>query len=204
MREKILEISLEQFSNYGIRAVTMEDIARQAGISKKTIYLEFKDKRELVREAFTKLIKGDKTKLKEILDSDDGVIDHLVRTSVMIRYRLSKLNPMVIMEVQRYFPDTWEVFESFRDNVILPDLINVLERGKELGYFRPEIDAKILAYLRIEQINSAFNPANFGKHDFNLLELQVQILDHFLHGIFTEKGRSAYLEKRDSTNESKV
>lgn len=53
MREKILVISNEQFSQYGIRAITMEDIARLAGISKKTIYQEFKDKKQLVKEAFS-------------------------------------------------------------------------------------------------------------------------------------------------------
>lgn len=191
-RERILEIATEQFSRYGVRAVTMEDIARQGGISKKTIYLEFADKKDLVKEAFEVLLEEDRKKLTFILETEDGVIEHLVKTSKMVRERLQNMNPMVIMEIQKYFPEAWKMFENFKVQVIMEDLINVIEKGKRLGYFRPEIDSQILAKVRINQITSGFDPENFSRTDFNLAEEQMVLLDHFLHGIFTEKGRMAF------------
>lgn len=198
MREKILEVAIEQFSHYGVRIVTMEDIARLTGISKKTVYQEFKDKKELVRVAFSTVLEQDTIKLRSILDSGDGVIEHLVYTSKMVRERMGRINPLVVMEIQRYFPDTWEVFEKYRTEVIETDLVNVLERGKALGYFRPEINSPLLAKMRVEQISAGFNLANFRDSKFSLMDLQVSVLDHFLHGIFTEKGRQSYLEKQNS------
>ncbi|MEN2284432.1 TetR/AcrR family transcriptional regulator [Algoriphagus sp. SE2] len=198
MRDKILEVAIEQFSHYGVRIVTMEDIARLTGISKKTIYQEFKDKKELVKIAFSTVLEEDTVKLRSILNSSDGVIEHLVYTSKMVRERMGKLNPLVIMEIQRYFPDTWAVFEEYRTEVIEKDLIKVLERGKELGYFRPEINSPLLAKMRVDQISAGFDLANFRDSKFSLMELQVSVLDHFLHGIFTEKGRKAYLKKQNS------
>lgn len=198
MREKILEVAIEQFSHYGVRIVTMEDIARLTGISKKTIYQEFKDKKELVKIAFSTILEQDTIKLRSILDSGDGVIEHLVYTSKMVRERMGKMNPLVIMEIQRYFPDTWEVFEKYRTEVIEKDLVNVLERGKELGYFRSEINSPLLARMRVNQISAGFDLENFRDPKFNLMELQVSVLDHFLHGIFTEKGRQSYLQKQKS------
>lgn len=191
-RTRILEIATEQFSRYGVRAVTMEDIARLGGISKKTIYLEFADKKVLVKEAFEVLLEEDRKKLNFILETEDGVIEHLVKTSKMVRERLQNMNPMVIMEVQKYFPEAWKMFEDFKVKVIMNDLVNVIEKGKKLGYFRPEIDSQILAKVRINQITSAFDPDNFTRKDFNLAEEQMVLLDHFLHGIFTEKGRMAF------------
>ena len=191
-RTRILEIATEQFSRYGARAVTMEDIARLGGISKKTIYLEFADKKVLVKEAFEVLLEEDRKKLNFILETEDGVIEHLVKTSKMVRERLQNMNPMVIMEVQKYFPEAWKMFEDFKVKVIMNDLVNVIEKGKKLGYFRPEIDSQILAKVRINQITSAFDPDNFTRKDFNLAEEQMVLLDHFLHGIFTEKGRIAF------------
>jgi hypothetical protein len=120
------------------------------------------------------------------------VIEHLVKTSKMVRDRLQNINPMVIMEVQKYFPEAWKMFEDFKKNVIMEDLINVIEKGKKLGYFRPEIDSQILAKVRINQITSGFDPENFTRKDFNLVEEQMVLLDHFLHGVFTEKGRMAF------------
>ena len=191
-RTRILEIATEQFSRYGVRAVTMEDIARLAGISKKTIYQEFSDKKDLVKEAFETILEADRKRLTFILDTEDGVIEHLVKTSKMMRERLQNMNPMAIMEIQKYFPEAWKMFEDFKERVIREDLVNVLEKGKELGYFRPEIDSQILAKVRINQITSAFDPENFGRADYNLAEEQMVLMDHFLHGIFTDKGRMAY------------
>ncbi|MFC5625650.1 TetR/AcrR family transcriptional regulator [Algoriphagus winogradskyi] len=198
MREKILEIASEQFSQYGVRAITMEDIARLAGISKKTIYQEFKDKKELVMETFSLALKEDQESLNKILEQEDGVIEHLMFTSRMVRERLATLNPMVLLEIQKYFPEVWEMFNEFKQNVIVTDIVNVIEKGKTLGYFRPEINAKVLANMRVDQITAAMNPTNYNRNDYSLLSLHVEMLDHFLHGIFTEKGRQSYLQHQNS------
>lgn len=198
MREKILGIAIEQFSQYGVRAITMEDIARLAGISKKTIYQEFKDKKQLVKETFSLVLKEDQAMLNKVMEGDDGVIEHLLYTSKMVRERLSGLNPLALLEIQKYFPEVWEMFNEFKEEIIVTDIVNVIEKGKALGYFRPEINAKILANMRIDQISAAMNPSSFVRKDFSLLTLHLEMLDHFLHGIFTEKGRQAYLQKQNS------
>ena len=196
-REKILDIAKEQFSKYGVRTVTMEDLARAAGISKKTIYQEFADKKDLVQAVFAKILAEDRKKMVDILEGEDMVIEHLVEMSQIMRERLTSINPMVIVEVQKYFPDTWRMFEEFKTDYIQEDIIKVLDRGIELGYFRPEIDSRIMAKARINQITSAFNPDNFTNPNFNFVEEQMVLMDHFLHGIFTEKGREAFQSKRD-------
>lgn len=170
----------------------MEDIARLTGISKKTVYQEFADKKDLVKEVFETILELDRVNLIFIMDKEDGVIEHLVHTSKMMRERLQNMHPMVIMEIQKFFPEAWRMFEDYKERVIFDDMVNVLEKGKALGYFRPEIDSVILAKARISQITSAFDPENFGRSNFNLAEEQMVLLDHFLHGIFTEKGRMAY------------
>ncbi|MCM0041176.1 MAG: TetR/AcrR family transcriptional regulator [Algoriphagus sp.] len=199
-RQRILEIAMAQFARFGVRTITMEDLARQAGLSKKTIYQEFEDKKDLVKAVFAAILEQDRKRLAFILEQGDGVIEHLVQTSKMMRERLTSINPLVILEVQKYFPEAWNLFESFKQETIQQDLIKVLERGKELGYFRPEIDSRVLARVRLTQITTAFDPQNFAEPDYNLVEDQMIILDHFLHGIFTEKGRQAYLTQKDILN----
>lgn len=176
----------------------MEDLARLAGISKKTIYQEFADKKDLVQAVFAGILEEDRKKMVKIQEGEDKVIEHLVEMSQMMRERLTKINPMAIVEVQKYFPQAWKMFEEFKTNCIQEDLIQVLDRGIELGYFRPEIDSKIMAKVRINQISSAFDPANFTDSNFNFVEEQMVLMDHFLHGIFTEKGREAFKSKKAS------
>lgn len=199
-RQRILEIAIAQFARFGVRTITMEDLARQAGVSKKTIYQEFEDKKDLVKAVFAAILEQDRKRLAFISEQGDGVIEHLVQTSKMMRERLTSINPLVILEVQKYFPEAWNLFETFKQETIQQDLIKVLERGKDLGYFRPEIDSRILARVRLTQVTSAFDPKNFAEPDYNLVEEQMIVLDHFLHGIFTEKGRQAYLTQKDILN----
>lgn len=198
MKGKILEIAIEQFSRYGVRTVTMEDIARLAGISKKTIYQEFKDKRDLVKETFGSVLDHDRKSMCYTSNSEGGVIEHLVKTSRMLRERFANMNPMVILEIQRFFPEAWEQFETFKEEFVMKDLIAIIEKGKELGYFRPEIDSKILARLRVNQVTSSFDPSYFDMKQYTILDFQLEMLDHFLHGIFTEKGRIAYNQQKAS------
>lgn len=197
-REKILDIASEQFSKFGARTVTMEDIARMAGVSKKTIYQEFADKKDLVKEVFAKILEEDRKKITKIQEGEDKVIEHLVEMSQLMRERLTSINPLVIVEVQKYFPEAWKIFEEFKTNCIQEDLVRVLDRGIELGYFRPEIDSKIMAKVRVNQITSAFDPNNFSNPKYNIVEEHLVLIDHFLHGIFTEKGRVAYQSKKKS------
>jgi AcrR family transcriptional regulator len=200
MRERILELASEQFMRYGVRTITMEDIARNAGISKKTIYQEFKDKKELVKETFAWVLSKDKEKLRFILDSEDRLIEHLVQSSQTMRERLEHMNPLVILEVRKYFPEAWEEFESFKNDFVVKDLMMVMERGKVLGYFRPEIDSEILAQLRVNQISTVLESSMAGQSGIDILNAQLEMMDHFLHGIFTEKGRLAYQQKKEIIN----
>nr|HAD51905.1 TetR/AcrR family transcriptional regulator [Algoriphagus sp.] len=140
-REKILDVAIEQFSRYGVRNTTMDDIARMMGISKKTLYQEFKDKKELVNATFSAMLERDQEKMAFLKDSGTDVIEHLVKISKMMRERLTNINPLAIMEVQKYFPEAWKIFEEHKEQVIMTDFVNILERGKQLGYFRSEIDA---------------------------------------------------------------
>lgn len=191
-----METATDQFMRYGVRSVTMDDIARQAGVSKKTIYQEFSDKNQLVFEVFESAIAADKFKLECLPNSKNSVIDHLVGLSTYIRKRFADFNPLIMNEIQRYYPQCWQLFEDFKTSHILKEIEELLERGKVEGVFRPEINTKMLALMRMEQMTSLFDPVKFPPSKFNLLELHIEIFEHFLFGIFTPKGKEAYEKKK--------
>ncbi|MGY6744231.1 MAG: TetR/AcrR family transcriptional regulator [Cecembia sp.] len=201
-RDKIIETAKEQFMRFGVRSVTMDDIARLAGISKKTIYQEFADKNQLVFDTFSNELQMDIGRLEHLPKIKDGVIEHLVGLTNYIRQRFGDMNPMVMNEIQRYFPQCWQLFEEFKKEHVLKEIIELLEKGKEEGYFRQEINTEILALMRMEQMMFTFDPIKFPPSKFNAVDLQLEIFEHFLHGIFTEKGRLAYLNQKNQYNEN--
>lgn len=187
---------------FGVRSVTMDDIARMAGMSKKTIYQEFSDKNQLVFESFSSALKEDIHCLENLPKINDGIIEHLVGLTAHIRRRFADMNPLVLNEIQRYFPQCWQLFEEFKKEHVLKEIIELLEKGKEEGYFRPEINSHVMALLRMEQMMMIFDPIKFPSSKFNPVELQLEIFEHFLYGIFTEKGREAYLNHKKQYNEN--
>jgi AcrR family transcriptional regulator len=199
LKEKIIEVATGLFRQYGVRSVTMDDIARQGGMSKKTIYQEFKDKGQLVFEAFSAFLEKDECKLQKIYEQEDGVIEHFVQMSQFIRERYADMNPLILNEIKRYYPQSWKRFEEFKKEHATKGMVDILERGKRLGYFRKEINVEILAIMRMEQI--AFNYQTLpSASSFNMMELQLQIFDHFIHGVLTDKGRIAYFKVQKNQN----
>ena len=201
-KEKIIETAKEQFMRFGVRSVTMDDIARLAGVSTKTIYQEFSDKNQLVFETFSSELEESMVRLEHLPKIKDGVIEHLVGLTHYIRQRFGDMNPMVMNEIQRYFPQCWQLFENFKKDYVLKEIIELLEKGKEEGYFRPEINTEIIALMRMEQMMFIFDPIKFPPSKFNAVDLQLEIFEHFLYGIFTEKGREAYLNQKNQYNEN--
>lgn len=192
LRENIIEVATGLFRQVGVRAVTMDDIARQAGISKKTIYQEFEDKGALVFEAFSAFLEKEEEVLRKIIQEEDNVIQHFVRISKFMKEQYTGMNPLILNEIRRYYPKSWKRFEGFKNGLALKTMVEVLERGKETGYFRNEIDVEILAMLRLEQITFDFRSLPSASQ-FDMVKLQLELVDHFIHGILTDKGRQAYL-----------
>jgi AcrR family transcriptional regulator len=194
-KEKIIAVAIKEFYQFGIKSVTMDQIAREAGMSKKTIYQEFSDKKQLVYETFSRELDVNACKMLQLEDEADGIIEHLIAFSKFLRERFTDMHPMVLNEIKRYYPESWALFEKFKEEYAINNLENLIERGKEIGYFRPEINSRLLAMMRLEQISFLFDPTKFNPTRINLGELQLQLFEHFLYGIFTDKGRTAYLEK---------
>ncbi len=195
-KQKIIETAVDHFMRFGIRAVTMDDIARQAGVSKKTIYMEFSDKNQLVLEAFSAALELDKCRMEKLPLVNDGIIHHLIGLSNYIRNRFSDFNPMILHEIQRYYPQCWQLFEDFKHEHIFQEIYQLLEKGKEEGIVRPEINSEMLALMRMEQMTNLLDPIKFPLSRFNMVDLQLELFEHFLFGIFTDKGKQAYLKQK--------
>ncbi|UCS95934.1 TetR/AcrR family transcriptional regulator [Echinicola marina] len=191
-REKIIDVANEQFIQLGVRYVTMDDIARAAGVSKKTIYQEFDDKGRLVYESFKSSLDKDQVFFETLHKEVSCPIEHFVLISKYIRSRFAKINPLVFSEIQRYYPESWKLLQDFRNNCAVKTITEVINSGKAKGYFRSEINADILAMIRMDQISGIFDPGRFSSSEYNILDIQMTVMDHFIHGLLTDKGRELF------------
>lgn len=191
-RKKIQETATELFMTYGIRTVTMDEIAKRLSVSKKTIYQEFKDKDELVSEVTKEMLEEDICVFHQLEGEAENILEHFYKVSKYMRTRFNKVNPSVLFDLERYHPKAYQLFKDFKEKHLKDTIRKTLEKGIELGYFRDDINPEILSVLRVDQMQLAFNISNFPMEKFNFGEVQGQIFDHFVHGILTDKGRKIY------------
>jgi len=186
--ERILKGGGELFLQAGIKSVTMDDIAKHLGMSKKTIYQFFKDKDELVTALIKQRLQEDEDEMTEILNKSGNVIEGMINMMKCSEEIFARANPILIHDLQKYHPEAWKHFQGFKSEVIVRTMEGLLNKGIEQGYIRPDIDAKVLARMRVMQVEMGFNPAIFPATEFNLWKVQRQLLEHFNYGICTIKG----------------
>lgn len=193
IRDKIIEKAGELMLTYGIRTVTMDDISRDLGISKKTIYQYFKDKKDLINTVTELYLEMEKSKFEsseiESLDS----VHALILISQCLRESMKDMKLNVMNELQKFYPEAWRMYEKFKKETMMCSITRVIIRGQEEGYFRPELDAELMALLRIEQVQAVILNANlYPKDKYTLTDVQLQMFDHFIHGLFTIEGHQLF------------
>ena len=188
MKEIILEKSMSLFWRYGTKSITMDDVARECGASKKTIYQFFKDKNELVFECVKSEINQQDAELQKIQDDAENALQEVIFISQFMKKKIDAVNPGLIFDLQRHHYNAWQLFQCKKDNERLQMIVNNLERGKREELYREEINSLYLAKIRVEQMHLAFDMNVFPPSEFDFKTLHLQLLDHFLHGLVTEKG----------------
>ncbi len=192
MKEKIIEGANQLFMRYGVRSVTMDDIASHLAISKKTIYQFFKNKDELVTTVSTAHMEMEKSEFEHIEETSDNAIIEIIEVSVCFRNHMKEFNPKLLFELKKYHPVAWAVYTRFKLEFVKGHIERNIVKGIAEGYYREEIDPEILALHRIEQVEMIFDDRIFPKDKHDFAAVQMQLFDHFIHGLLTNKGREIF------------
>lgn len=198
--KRILDKSKELFFRFGLRNITMDRIAQELGISKKTLYASYDTKNTIVKNITREFLRCQESEMDCIAQKAGNAIEELVEIMANINKVFESMDFNVIYDMQRYFPESWQMFSEHKDQYILRGIIDNLNKGKSEGLYRQEINVEIIARARIEQIQLAMNPEIFPPEKFSVKEIHSQLLLHYVHGISTLKGHklvNQYLNKHE-------
>jgi AcrR family transcriptional regulator len=187
-RDRIMQAAHELFYQHGIRSITMDDIAKHLSISKKTIYQFFEEKDQIVGACCSGDLKDHGCRMEEITKNSKDAIHEMIGCMKYLGEMFSAMNPNLFYDLQKFHPDSWKTFRNFKYQNIMKMVEDNLRRGINEELYRSDIDIKVLAKLRIEEVELAMNPVIFPPAKYNLKEVQLVLLDHFIHGITTLKG----------------
>lgn len=191
-RDRILTGALELFLKYGVRSVSMDDIARHLSISKKTIYQYFVDKDDIVTQATQNHIDHTKAGFDSLVSVSKNALDELMKIQMFMRKNMQDLNPTLLFDLKKYHIKAWNAWLDHKNKHIRESVVRNLKQGMEEGLYRTNLNPEILAVLRIESIQWLFDGQIVPSDKFKMIDVHTQMLDHFMYGLLTEKGRKLY------------
>jgi AcrR family transcriptional regulator len=192
--EKILSAAEELFSKYGIRSITMDDIAKELGMSKKTIYQYYKDKNEMVVKITERYMQEDETCMQDIENNSQNAVEAVLKMSDYFRQELSDVNPAMIYDIKKYHPEAWSLHQSYSKTRFIESFEKNYDWGVQDGLYRKDLNVRILAHLRLAEINLTFDESVFSNKEFNVIDVHITMTEHFLRGILTDKGFQKFNE----------
>jgi len=174
---------------YGIKAITMDEIASKTGISKKTIYQFFTDKDDLVFAVIGKEINENEMECIQFRETAENAVQEIFLAVEDLDELLRSTNPLVLYDLEKHHPRAFQKIKDFKYQFLHQATMENLRRGIEEGLYRSDLNKDIAAKSRIEAAFLVFNPDLFPHSKYSMSEVNFELAILFLHGVVTEKGK---------------
>ena len=188
MREKILKKAIDLFINFGFKSVTMDDIASEMHISKKTIYSHFNNKTKLVEAATFCVFETISNEINCICELQKNPIEELyeIKKSVMLHLKNEKTSPHY--QLCKYYPEINESLKKKQFELMQACVVNNFERRIEMGLYRTNLNEELVSRIYFLGITGIKDENLFPTKVFTKTEIMDNFLEYHLRGIITKEG----------------
>jgi TetR/AcrR family transcriptional regulator, cholesterol catabolism regulator len=191
MNEELKNILLkarELYTKYGIKSITMDDVAMELGISKKTLYQYVTDKDDLVGKFIDNEIALRHEQICNCFKTDFNAIEELFEISIFMNKMMKDQNPATEHDLKKYYPHHYYKTVKVRRERIFDYILLNLRKGKEEGLYRKELNEEIIAKLYLSRVESINLNDLFTVEEFTSIRLFIELLNYHIRGIATENG----------------
>jgi TetR/AcrR family transcriptional regulator, cholesterol catabolism regulator len=189
----ILTQAEKVFLTRGFKNVTMDDIASALGMSKKTLYVHYENKADLIQSLITHHITIEKESCTKIFATVTNAIHQILAIENLNSEMMRSLNPISIFELQKYYPLAWNLIVDYKEVFIFEGVVANIKLGQEQKLYREDLVPELIAKLHVGAIDSLFQSASSFKK-MNMEQVFMQYFTYHLRGISTDKGIK-YLDK---------
>ncbi|MFY9117936.1 MAG: TetR/AcrR family transcriptional regulator [Dysgonamonadaceae bacterium] len=197
IKDRIIQQAGRLFFQYGVKSTSMDEVASSLGISKRTIYENFRDKEDLLLSYLKQVCEDRKKAVQELMERFDNVVE--VFLNIMEIHKTATFaNIKFYEDIYRYYPnvDAFLKEESHKANEFF---VQFLKKGVEQGVIRENLNIEVVAFLVEESTSIYMRASHIDKFPFSFSELISTVMVNFIRGISTEKGIKIvdkYLEKQ--------
>ncbi len=187
-RKEILEGAKGLFMRYGIKSVTMDDVARELGISKKTLYQHIDNKDDLITRIIAQHIDDEKETIESITAQASDPIDQVVLIARHVIKKLRQVRPTTMFDLKKYYRDCWSMMDKFHLEYIYSVIRTNIEQGQSMGLYRDDCNPDIIAKLYVGKTLLLTDEEMFPMQNYDRDELYAQYITYHLRGLVSEEG----------------
>jgi AcrR family transcriptional regulator len=203
MNEKLdhlLKQAGEIFMRYGLKSVTMDDVCRELGISKKTLYQYVSDKNDLISKVLDQDIQKDEKVICALQTSGLSAIDELLHIQKMVTEKVQHMHSSIIYDLKKYYPESWGRIIRHRNEFIVGCIEQNIIKGQQEGVFRTDIHSALIAKIYASRIEVSIDPSLYSGLKITPAEVYAEAMRYHIRGIATEKGLKYLESTQNKTN----
>ena len=189
LRQDLLKAAHNLYMRVGIKSVSMDDIAREMGVSKKTIYQVVDNKEQLIDMVMQQDACEDREVLARNRSDSKDAIDEFLRNSRFFIRQMRQISPTTFRDLQKYYPSIWKEQMETHHAEFQQSIADNLDRGMEEGLYRDDIESDIVSTLYSGMIKMVIDRAHFPAQDRLISDIISQLTRYHFHGITNQFGR---------------
>jgi len=197
--EVIKEVG-ELFIRYGIKSMTMDELSRQLGISKKTLYQCCENKKDLVKKVIEQQIEEEQNCICNMLEEEGNAIDMLMDLTKFVGERMKELHPSVLFDLKKYHTQAWNRLNAHKMEFIFRNIKANIEKGIAQDLYRSNMNPEIVAHFYLSMINTLIDPDFFPGEQYTRAEIHKEMMRYHIRGIASSKGREYLKAKFNQAN----
>lgn len=194
-KEFILETASELFLKYGVRSLTMDDIATGCGMSKKTIYMHFQNKTDLVNQFINSQSDNFKKRLMKVTNDSTNALDELNSFLLLFKEIIKSFPPSLIRDINLTYDFSLLHYSHFKKETLVPFTINNIKRGQDEKLYKEELELNAICEHFLNFISLFFTDENLI-HNYDSLRMMEFYNSLLMYRITTEKGLNLLKFKR--------
>lgn len=192
--KELLDKVSAMYLKFGIKSVTMDDVARELLISKKTLYQYVKDKNELVERVIDRLIEADNQQYCNILNDDRNAIEQLFDVCKHIREIITEVSTSARYDLKKYYPKQFTKLYEKKKEMMLRSVTENLEKGKLEGLFRPDFSTQYIALFFVSRIENTIEVEFFLDEKITKQDFFAEVFEYHIRGLVSPKGLKFFEE----------
>ena len=198
--DSLIEGCYKIFAEHGIKNISMDDLSRMLGISKKTLYQFVENKVDLLKKISLYIQETIKTRMEELEKMDMNAIDILLEMSKIANTRHLSINPMITFEFRKYYPQVFEDYICIKKELIIENIKKNIDQGIKEGLYRQDLNKDIVAHLYFKKIEDFHNPELTDLQNFSYENVFEVMFENHIRGIANQNGIDYFETQKKKLN----